>query len=155
MLPAIQAGLAETDTAAAVACWGFLRNFGIIWGVSIPAAVFNSRFDEFAYKISDPAVRAQFSGGQAYENASKTVINALQGTTRTQVIDVYDEALKRIWEVSTVFAGVAFLAVFFEREIPMRTTVETEYGLKAKNNNQAQEAVDGGEDGRAGKPERA
>lgn len=132
LLPAIQAGLPETDTAAATAFWGFLRSFGIIWGVTIPASIFNNRFDQLSYKIGDSQVRNELINGQAYEHASKEFINSLAGPLRDQVVNVYSAALQRAWQISIVFAGVAFLAVFFEREVTMRTTVKSEYGLKQK-----------------------
>ncbi|KAF7948947.1 hypothetical protein EAE96_008126 [Botrytis aclada] len=41
LLPAVQAGVAETDAAAVTASWSFLRSFGNIWGVAIPGAILN------------------------------------------------------------------------------------------------------------------
>lgn len=34
----------EADQAATTAAWSFVRSFGSIWGVAIPAAIFNNRF---------------------------------------------------------------------------------------------------------------
>ncbi|KAL4783536.1 MFS general substrate transporter [Aspergillus varians] len=130
LLPAVQAGLAETDTAAATAFWGFLRSFGIIWGVTVPAAIFNNRFGSLLDTISDPDVRDLLSAGHAYERASKAFVNSYSDPVRSEIINAYSESLKRTWHVSIAFAGVAFLAVFIEREVAMRTTVESEYGLK-------------------------
>lgn len=130
LLPAVQAGLAETDTAAATAFWGFLRSFGIIWGVTIPAAILNNRFGSLLHTISDPDARALLSSGQAYERASKAFVNSYSDPVRSEIINAYSESLKRTWQISIAFAGVAFLAALIEKEVKMRTTVESEYGLK-------------------------
>ncbi|KAI4862252.1 MFS general substrate transporter [Hypoxylon rubiginosum] len=45
LLPATQAALSEKDTASSSATWAFVRTFGTVWGVSVPAAIFNSRCD--------------------------------------------------------------------------------------------------------------
>ncbi|GLI77205.1 hypothetical protein PoHVEF18_005491 [Penicillium ochrochloron] len=130
LLPAVQAGLSEKDTAAATAFWGFVRSFGIIWGVTIPAAIFNNRFGGLLHTISDPAVRELLSAGQAYERASKAFVNSYSDPVRSEIINAYSESLKRTWQISIALAAVAFLVVFLERDVMMRTTVESEYGLK-------------------------
>lgn len=130
LLPAVQAGLSETDTAAATAFWGFLRSFGIIWGVTIPAAILNNRFGSLLHTISDPDARTLLSSGQAYERASQAFVNLYSDPVHSQIINAYSESLKRTWQVSIAFAGAAFLAALIEREVEMRTTVESEYGLK-------------------------
>ncbi|KAM7193007.1 Major facilitator superfamily domain containing protein, partial [Rhypophila sp. PSN 637] len=45
LLPAFQAPVAEKDQALATSTWGFVRAFGCIWGVAIPAVIFNNGFD--------------------------------------------------------------------------------------------------------------
>lgn len=145
LLPAIQAGLSETDTAAATAFFGFIRSFGIIWGVTIPAAIFNNRFDALSEKILDSDVRGLLTHGQAYEHASKQFLNSLSSQTRVQVVSVYSDALQRTWQISIVFAGIAFLAVFLEKQVTMRTTLETEYGLKEKDKKNGDGVLEAGD----------
>ncbi|KNG87362.1 macrolide phosphotransferase k [Aspergillus nomiae NRRL 13137] len=55
-LPAAQASLAETDVAASTATWAFFRMFGSVWGVAIPAAIFNN---QFAARIRDTGLLQQ------------------------------------------------------------------------------------------------
>lgn len=64
-LQAVQAGLPESETASSVGTWAFIRSLGTIWGVAIPSAIFNNRFDQLNYQI-DASVRAAFTHGQAY-----------------------------------------------------------------------------------------
>jgi len=133
LLPAFQAGIPESDQAAATASWAFLRSFGNIWGVAIPAAIFANQFEKNAYLISDPAVTAQLSGAQAYEHATKAFIGQLRDPVLTETITVYVRALKYVWYISIVFCGVAFFLVFLEKQIPLRKNLETDYGLDERD----------------------
>lgn len=65
LLPAVQAELSEADTALATSTWAFARSFGMIWGATIPAAIFNNVADQLSGRISDPAVVAVLAGGSA------------------------------------------------------------------------------------------
>ncbi|PYI33305.1 DNA repair protein RAD50 [Aspergillus indologenus CBS 114.80] len=132
LLPACQAGLAESDQAAATATWSFVRSFGNIWGVAIPAAIFNNRFEQLSGRIPDAQARELLSRGRAYESASASFIQSFSPALRDDIIGVYADALKRVWKISIVFSGVSFLLVFLEKEIKLRTELETEYGLEEK-----------------------
>ena len=140
LLPAIQADLAESDVGAATATWAFVRSFGIVWGVTIPAAIFNNRFDQLAYRITDPATQALLTNGQAYGHASKEFLDTLGDVLRRQVVEVYSDSLKRAWQVAIVFAGVAFLVVFAEKHITLRTQLDTKYGLKDQKKDKSGES---------------
>ncbi|KAH8904951.1 DNA repair protein RAD50 [Coniochaeta sp. PMI_546] len=134
LLPAVQAQMDEGDQAATTAAWSFIRSFGSIWGVAIPAAIFNNRFSQLSVdRITDPAARAVFSGGNsAYERASAEFVWSFPEPTRGEVRGVYADALKLVWQVSIAFAGGAFLLVWPEKETRLRTELETEYGLAEK-----------------------
>jgi MFS family permease len=132
LLPAFQAPLAESDQAAATASWAFMRSFGNIWGVAIPASIFNNQFNKYAYRISDAAVRQTLSNGHAYQHASNTFINNLSDPVKSEVIGVFSDSLKLVWEVSIVFCGLACVLVFVEKEVPLRKELETEYGMTEK-----------------------
>ncbi|PYI32191.1 MFS general substrate transporter [Aspergillus indologenus CBS 114.80] len=132
LLPAVQAGLEEKDTATSTALWAFVRSFGIIWGLSVPAAIFNNQFDKYASSISDSSVRNMLSGGNAYSYASSATISALPAQVRSETIDVYSRSLRVVWQVSIGFSGLSFLLCFLEKNIKLRSHLETEYGLKEK-----------------------
>lgn len=129
LLPAFQAGLTEADQAAATASWAFMRSFGNIWGVAIPASIFNNQFEHLSWRISDPSVRAQLSRGQAYEHAHRDFITAFQGTLRSEIVGVYSDSLRLVWAVAIAFSGLAFFLAFAEKDIKLRTELETEFGL--------------------------
>jgi len=132
LLPAVQAELDDSSTASSTATWAFIRSFGVIWGVSIPTTIFNNRFQQLLYLIEDPSVRAQLGRGQAYEHASKIFIESFQEPTRSQLINVYTQSLKFTWQLAVIFAGICFIAALFEKEVKLRTHLETEYGMEKR-----------------------
>jgi len=131
-LQAVQASLPESEVASSTGTWSFVRSLGTIWGVSIPSAIFNNRFDELSGRF-DPSLRPLFTRGQAYEHATAKFINTFDPATKEIVIQAYVDALKRVWQIGIVFAGITFLVSFLEKEIPLRTELETEFGLDEKN----------------------
>ncbi|KAH8773782.1 hypothetical protein F5883DRAFT_628128 [Diaporthe sp. PMI_573] len=123
-LPAAQAALEDEDSVAASALWAYLRLFGTIWGISIPAAIFNSRFAVESYRISDATVRGTLGAGNAYSHVSGAYISSLSAVIRDEVVGVYLDALRVVWYVCLGFSVVALAVVFFEKEVVMRTTRE-------------------------------
>lgn len=131
-LPAAQAPISQANVAIVTSAWGFLRSYGSIWGVAIPSAIFNSRFAELYGSISNPAVRQSLSGGSAYTRANKDFILSLDPTSQDQVISVFADSLKLVWQVSIAFAALCLVLCFVEKEIELRRTHETDFGLKEK-----------------------
>ncbi|OKL60771.1 hypothetical protein UA08_04445 [Talaromyces atroroseus] len=129
LLPAVQAELTDADNALSTATWAFIRSFGLIWGTTIPAAIFNNRVDELSAQISDPAVVAALVGGKAYEHATADFLETLSRNTRAQVISVFSASLRRTWQVAIAFAALGFLLVILEKEVPLRRILDTEYGM--------------------------
>lgn len=131
LLPAVQAQLPESQQAATTAAWAFVRSFGSIWGVAIPGAIFNNRFSQLVGRIQDAEARERFNGGnRAYENAYASFVWSFPDPTRDQIISVYEDALKLLWQICIAFAGINFLIVLLEQRVPLRTELETEYGLE-------------------------
>ncbi|KAI1372088.1 MFS general substrate transporter [Hypoxylon crocopeplum] len=136
MLPAFQAFIHERDLAACTAAWYFIRLFGHVWGVAIPAAIFNSRIDQLLTQgaISDPLVARMISAGGAYQAASASFVEQFPPVLQAEVRAVYRIATQRVFQIAIVFSGVAFLLTLFEKEVALRTTLETEFGLEEKEN---------------------
>lgn len=130
LLPAAQADLPQALVAPITGTWGFMRSYGSIWGVAIPSAIFNARFESLRHRISDTAVRSQLSQGTGYAHASESFIRPLQNQTRDQVISVYSDSLTLLWQIALGFSGLCFLIVFMEKEVSMRKTVQSDFGLK-------------------------
>lgn len=132
-LPTVQVELPEKDVGASTATWGFLRSLGSIWGFAIPAAVFNNRFERLSVNIRDANLRLSLQNGAAYEKASAVLINSLPEPSKSQVIFAYTGALKQSWQVSIAFSALAFFITWGLREVEMRKSLETEYGLSEKD----------------------
>ncbi len=130
ILPAVQADLPESDVAAATAAFAFIRTYGQIWGVSVPAAIFNAKFASEAWRIADLNVQVALSDGRAYSFANAELIASYPDGIRDRVIDVYSRSLQLTWLVSIAFAVLGFLLCFVEKEIFLRDTLETEFGLE-------------------------
>ncbi|KAJ6131688.1 Major facilitator superfamily domain general substrate transporter [Penicillium samsonianum] len=137
LLPAFQVPIAESDQAAATATWAFMRSFGNIWGVAIPASIFNNQFNKYAYRISDASVRQLLSNGHAYQHASDTFIDSLKDPMKSEVMGVFSDSLKLVWFVSIAFCGLACILVIFEKEVPLRKELDTDYGMVEKDAIQA------------------
>lgn len=131
-LPAFQAAQPESDQATATASWAFIRSFGSIWGVTIPAAIFNNRLEKDSGHVSDPKVSIDLTGGQAYGRATKRYISQFEDPVRSQIIEAFAAALKHVWWISIAFSVLAFLLALLEKDIPLRTELHTEFGLEQK-----------------------
>ncbi|KAI1346846.1 MFS general substrate transporter [Xylaria sp. FL0043] len=131
LLPAIMAGLPESDVATASSTYSFIRTFGWIWGVTSPGLIFNSVFDQHLDQITDLELRAQLSGGQAYSFASQVhgIRDRFTPEVWKQVTGVYIESLRAIWWFGLAISLLSFLAVGFEEELELRKELKTEYGL--------------------------
>ena len=145
-LPAVQAPLDDADTAVITATWGFLRAFGGVWGISIPATVFNSRVNQLVDRVQDPGVQQLLINGGAYARASKQFIQSLNPVpaVKAEVISVYTDALKLSWQVGIGFSVLAFFIVFVLKEVPMREHLETDFGLDAPKSSAHQRDAEAG-----------
>jgi MFS family permease len=144
-LQAVQAGLPESEVGSSTGTWSFIRSLGTIWGVAIPAAIFNNRFDQLSGQI-DPSISQYFKHGLAYQNADAKFRDSFPAQFRPAIIDAYVGALKRVWLIGILFTIVIFLASFLEKEIVLRTELDTEYGLKNGNGEKAlEEFQEGGQ----------
>ncbi|KAI3328669.1 major facilitator superfamily domain-containing protein [Ustulina deusta] len=139
LLPAFQAFIHERDLASCTAAWYFIRLFGHVWGVATPGAIFNNRIDVLLAQgaISDAEVVRRLSAGAAYQAASASFVKQLPPARQVEVRAVYREATQRVFQIAIVFAGVAFLLSLFEKEIELRKTLDTEFGLEKKEGEEA------------------
>ncbi|KAI1467234.1 MFS general substrate transporter [Daldinia caldariorum] len=134
MLPAFQAFIHERDLAACTATWYFLRLFGHVWGVAIPAAIFNDRVSQLLTEgaVSNPQVAQIIGSGSAYQEASADFVYQFPPEIQTEIRAVYRQAIQRVFQISIVFSGVALILSLFEKEVKLRTTLDTEFGLEEK-----------------------
>jgi hypothetical protein len=131
----MQAELSDLDTATVTATLSFARSFGNVFGSTVPSIIFNNQFDHYMDNINNSTVTAELVGGQAYSRATSNFINSLSSPTRDEVIWTYIEALKLVWYVGIAFCAAGLLTVFAEKEIRLRTDLETEFGMTESKKN--------------------
>lgn len=129
-LPAVLVELTDRENAAATGSWAFLRGLGSLLGVAIPHTVFNARFTASLSSIQDEEVRRQLSNGQAYEHASASYILRFGDKVRQQVVAAYSDSFKLVWAIFSFLAVLGAAATFLERQVRLRTDLDSEYGLK-------------------------
>lgn len=139
ILPAIQTSLTDADVASMTSMYAFLRSFGGIWGVTIPSVIFNGQVNRFLGRISDPAVRQQLADGNAYGFASTGTARTLPPDVRNEVLGVYTDALKTVWQVAIAFSLAGFLAVIAVKQLDMSRKNETKFGLQEEQPNHLSE----------------
>jgi EmrB/QacA subfamily drug resistance transporter len=130
-LPALQASLPDSYSASATATYAFLRSFAFVWGITIPAIIFNSKVTANVWKItSDPSLQPILGGGAALGFTTRKFLITLPQDTLDQVVSVFSDALKVTFYVGLAFALLGFFLCFGEKQIELRTTLETEFGLE-------------------------
>ncbi|KAI5926907.1 MFS general substrate transporter [Camillea tinctor] len=133
LLPAFQAGVEEVDSAAAAASWSFVRSFGNIWGVAIPGAILNIYSSRYATDlIADPIARSSLQNGDAYSSATRDFVISFPEPTRGQIIEAFTRAVSKVFLIGIAFPALSFILSFAEREVKLRTVLETEFGLEDK-----------------------
>lgn len=145
MLPAFQAFLHQRDLAACTAAWYFIRFFGNIWGVAIPAAIFNNKVDHLLGQglVTNAKAVGLLEKGGAYEAASALFVESWDAATQAQIRAVYRLATQRVFQIAIAFAGLAFLLSLLEKEVELRKTLDTEFGLEEGEKKKAQDAEKG------------
>ncbi|KAI0867565.1 putative transporter [Hypoxylon argillaceum] len=133
ILPVIQASLPESYAATATSTFNFIRNFGFVWGITLPSIIFTARIDQNLHLVQSSQVRQLLSNGRAYGYAGTGAIGKLSPDIRAQVHHVYYMALSTLWQAAAGIAAGAFLLVFGEKSLELRMGLETDFGLEDEN----------------------
>ncbi|KAH8819909.1 general substrate transporter [Xylogone sp. PMI_703] len=137
LLPAMQAPLEESLVALSTGVWTFVRGFGTVWGVTIPAAIFDNECHKKAQDLTDKNLTSYLSSGKAYEYATKTFLDSIEDpASRAQVVDLFSSSMKTVWYVGIAFAGFGWLLVWLEKEVTLRSKLNTKFGLEEKKKQQ-------------------
>ncbi|KAF7559304.1 hypothetical protein G7046_g4856 [Stylonectria norvegica] len=132
LLPAFQASTAERDQAAATGTWCFVRSLGTVWGVAIGGTILNAYTKKYAHLIDNAVAREALSSGDAYGSATREFIMQFEEPVRSQLRSVFMMALSKVYVISVAFGGLAFILALFEKNIPLRQELDTEFGLEEK-----------------------
>ena len=119
------------------------RSFGGVWGVAIPAAVFNSRVNELVVtRLTDERMQALLSNGGAYALAAGGQVGTLtEGDPElmAQVRSIYVDSLSLSWYVALGFALLGFIISAVVKEVTLRTDLVTEFGLEERSKDRQDE----------------
>ncbi|KAH8678225.1 major facilitator superfamily domain-containing protein [Xylariales sp. PMI_506] len=133
LLPAFQASLAEADQAAATASWNFIRSLGNVWGVAIPASIYNAYVSRYAAElVRDAGARAALSTGGSYASATRAFVLSFEESVQHEVIEAIRLALQKVFLIAIAFGGLSTILALFEQDVKLRTELETEFGLEER-----------------------
>ncbi|KAI0114678.1 MFS general substrate transporter [Hypoxylon sp. NC0597] len=143
-LTALQASLPDSYSASATATYAFLRSFAFVWGITIPAIIFNAQVANNAFRITaDPELQSALGSGAALGYTTRQFLMSLASDTRDQVVNIFTDAFQITWYISLAFSLLGFILCFGEKQLELRTTLDTEFGLDEKkkgdeNNNKTE-----------------
>jgi len=124
----VQNNTAQSDMGAASALVAFFRTMGGAVGVSALGTALSHRVtSSVAAGLEKIGVTPSTSGG------SQTIpdMSALPAAVRGVFEQAFGEATGHVFLLATPFAVLAFLAVLFIREVPLRTTIERQEEVTA------------------------
>jgi EmrB/QacA subfamily drug resistance transporter len=138
-LPSTLAPLSEADVAVAIGTYSFVRSLGLVWGVTMASIIFNGEINRHVHKVTDQSLQKYLVDGAAYAYAAgdsngQSGISGLPEATKSQVIQLYELALRNTW---LVFAGISclgFLATFIEKHVELRKHHDTDFGHNQEQN---------------------
>ncbi|KAI8268493.1 Efflux pump FUS6 [Colletotrichum sp. SAR11_239] len=94
ILTAVQAALPDSLNAASTSAFAFIRSISTVFAITIPAAIFNSRFDELLSSSTlDSNARTSLGLGQAYQQASRDFVRSFPDAVQNEIIGLYERNL--------------------------------------------------------------
>ncbi|KAK6082342.1 major facilitator superfamily transporter [Seiridium cupressi] len=97
LLPAMQAPLEESLVTLSTGVWTFVRGFSTVWGVTIPAAVFNNECRRNAETLTDANLASFLQGGKAYQYATQNFLDSIQNpASRAKVIHIFSKSVRTV-----------------------------------------------------------
>jgi hypothetical protein len=131
-LPAIQSWSSEADMAAATAGFTYVRSIGLVFGLSIPATIFNTYVRQYSSRIDDAEVRALMSHGDAFALGTKSFIMQYEDPVQSQIRETFQLAIEKAFQATIAFAGLGFLLALVTRDNTLRGELETQFGLEER-----------------------
>ncbi|ENH72587.1 hypothetical protein FOC1_g10013244 [Fusarium oxysporum f. sp. cubense race 1] len=132
LLPAFQAATEEEDQAAATGNWTFMRSFGSVWGVAIAGSIFNTYTKRYSHMIDNELAREMLSSGDSYQSATRAFVLQFDEVVQSQIRHVFMLSLSKVYVISVAFGGLAWVLSLFEKDVPLRKELDTQYGLDEK-----------------------
>ncbi|KAJ7267576.1 iron permease [Mycena haematopus] len=115
-----------TQNAQALALLVFIRNFSLVWGVTVGGTILQNQLHS---RLPADFV-AKFPGGVEIAYSIIPVIRTLPDPLRTEVRTAFADALKAVWWTTTGLAVLGFLTSLFMRHYTLHTTTNKDWGLE-------------------------
>ncbi|KAJ7210523.1 iron permease [Mycena pura] len=114
------------QSAPALAFFTFLRNFALIWGVTIGGTVLQN---ELATRLP-PAFLAQLPGHGGTQIAFQVIpsIRGLPVPLKDEVRHAFAGSLRVLWNVLVGVSGAGLLASLLMKHLPLHTSVDARWG---------------------------
>jgi predicted MFS family arabinose efflux permease len=122
LVVAVQNAVDYKDLGVATSGNTLLRNIGSSVGTAIIGTIFAT---QLASKLSHDFPHSP-QLVQSSRSLSSAALAALPPSVRSEFLDVYSQALGTAFRVAAIVSIAAFIASWFVKELPMRTTVTTD-----------------------------
>ncbi|KAF7296868.1 MFS general substrate transporter [Mycena indigotica] len=120
--------------AQALAWFFFLRQFALIWGVTIGGTILQNKLTDAL-----PAeFLAQFPGGTQIAFTIIPSISSLSPELGGQVKHAFAEAFKLLWDVLAGLAGAGMLVSWLMKGLPLHAKVDEQWGRQDLEKSEAQ-----------------
>ncbi|KAJ6572152.1 iron permease [Mycena capillaripes] len=120
----VLAPIPVSQNAPALAFFTFLRNFALIWGVTIGGTVLQN---ELTMRLP-PAFLAQFPGGTQIVFEVIPSIRDLPQPLKNDVRHAFAGSLQVLWNVLAGISGLGLLVSLFMKHLPLHTSVDADWG---------------------------
>lgn len=92
--------------AAATAVFTCIRSIGLVFGLSIPATIFNTYVGRFASRIADADVRALMTQGDAFALGTKSFVMQYDDHVQSQVRETFQLAIGKAFLATIAFGAL-------------------------------------------------
>ncbi|KAJ6591050.1 major facilitator superfamily domain-containing protein [Mycena vulgaris] len=120
----VLAPIPVSQSAPALAFFTFLRNFALIWGVTIGGTVLQN---ELTRRLP-PAFLAEFPGGTQIAFEVIPSIRDLPQPLKDEVRHAFAGSLQVLWNVLAGISGFGLLSSLFMKHLPLHTSVDANWG---------------------------
>ncbi|CAK5284765.1 unnamed protein product [Mycena citricolor] len=112
--------------AQAVAFFVFLRNFSLVWGVTVGGSILQNQLQRHL----PAAFLAQFPPGSEIAYSIIPVIKTLPEPLQTEVRAAFARSLQTVWWATTGIAGLGLLFSLLMKPYPLHTAVDRDWGME-------------------------
>ncbi|KAI0729744.1 iron permease [Fomitopsis betulina] len=122
----VLAPLHVSQNGLAIAFFMFLRNFAMVWGVTIGGTVLQNEL----HKHLPASFTSQFPQGTEIAYATIPAISSLPEPLRTEVRVAFATSLRTVWEVLLAVSSLGLVASLLMKALPLHSAVDDKWVLQ-------------------------